>query len=131
MNKARMAALAASALTIGAGVVATAPTATATGGDSDVVRASGVCGTGTWKLKAKTDDAGIEWEFEVDTNRNGQQWRVRVKDNGELVMSGIATTRAPSGSFTVERTTEDRAGSDRIVARATRGDVVCVGRVTL
>ncbi|WP_183098940.1 hypothetical protein [Nocardioides pelophilus] len=129
MNTTRMAALAASAITIGAGVVATAPPASA--GDADVVRASGACATGTWKLKAKHDDGGIEWEFEVDTNRNGQRWQVRVRDNGDLIMSGVGVTSAPSGSFEIGRTTADKAGSDRIVARATRGDVVCVGRVTV
>lgn len=129
MSKARMAAIAASAVTVGATVLAGPAPANAGGGD--VVRASGACAGGTWKLKAKTDDSGIEWEFEVDTNHNGQRWQVRVRDNGDLVWSGTRVTKAPSGSFTVARTTADRAGSDTIVARATRGETECVGRVTL
>jgi hypothetical protein len=100
--------------------------AQASGGD--FVRKSGTCTNGsTWKLKAKHDDGRIEWEFEVDTNRNGRVWAVKVTDNGRTVFSGNRTTRAPSGSFSVERRTANRAGVDAIRARATRGTAVCAG----
>jgi hypothetical protein len=94
------------------------------------VTSHGTCSNGaTWKLKAKHDDSRIEWEFEVDTNRNGQAWSVTVKDNGSTVYSGRRTTLAPSGSFSVERRTSDRAGVDVIRAKATRGGAVCSGSV--
>jgi hypothetical protein len=96
------------------------------------VKAHGTCTSGaTWKLKAKHDDARVEWEFEVDTNRNGQAWAVRVTDSGSTVFSGTATTVAPSGSFSVERKTADRAGADVIRASATRGGASCTGSVTV
>jgi hypothetical protein len=94
------------------------------------VRASGACTShGSWKLKAKPDDGRIEIEFEVDVNRVGQTWHVRITDNGHLVTSRNRTTLAPSGSFTVERHTANRAGTDVIRAHATRGQTTCGGSV--
>jgi hypothetical protein len=96
------------------------------------VQAQGTCiGGGTWKLKAKPDDGRVAVEFEVDTNRNGQTWAVKVTDNGGTVFSGTRRTLAPSGSFTVERRTADRPGRDVIIAKATRGKGSCTGRVAL
>lgn len=99
---------------------------------SDPVRAHGTCTNGaTWKLKAKPDDGRIEWEFEVDTNRNSRVWSVKVTDNGTRVFSGNRTTVGPSGSFSLERRTANRSGADVIRARATRGAAVCAGTVTV
>lgn len=97
-------------------LVLTAPDASAKGVR---VQTSGDCAARTdWKLKAKNDDGRIEVELEVDSNRNGQRWAVTVKDNGVKVWSGHRTTRAPSGSFSVEKRIANRAGADRIVATA-------------
>ena len=60
----------------------------------------------------------MEVELEVDSNRVGQSWSWRIKDNGVLVRSGTATTVAPSGSFDVERRIANRAGTDTITAYA-------------
>ena len=107
--------LAAVAVT-GALVATAAPAALAKSGD---VRTSGTCSAGaTWKLKAKADDGRLEVELEVDSNRVGQSWSWRIKDNGVLVRSGTATTVAPSGSFEVERRIANRAGTDTITAYA-------------
>ena len=83
-------------------------------------RASGRCGNSSidWNLKAKADDGRIETEFEVDSNRNGQRWRVGLWDNGTRVYRGVRRTHAPSGSFEVERHIANRAGKDRITAYA-------------
>jgi hypothetical protein len=98
----------------------------------DAIRATGSCsGSAVWKLKAKHDDGRLEVEFEVDSNRVGQTWKVRMRDNGELFFAGERTTQEPSGSFEVERRTADRAGSDVIRARAVRGEQVCVGSLTV
>ena len=49
------------------------------GGGDDRVEARGACtGGGHWKLKAKHDEGRIEYEFEVDTNKVGQRWTVKV-----------------------------------------------------
>ena len=105
--------------------VVAAPGALAKDGD---VRIKGACTTAaTSKLKLSAEDAGIEVEFEVDQNRNGVPWRVTLHRNGSLVASTTATTRAPSGSFTVRRVVGDSAGvADRIVAVATsRNGATC------
>ncbi len=102
--------------------------AQASGGSG--VRANGSCtGGGVWKLKAKADDGLIAIEFEVDTNRVGQRWHVRITDNGHLVRDRFATTVAPSGSFTVHPHTRNRAGTDTIRARVTGRDRTCSGLV--
>jgi hypothetical protein len=97
---------------------------------SGLVRSHGTCTNGaTWKLKAKHDDTRIQWEFEVDTNRVGRVWSVKVTDNGTMVFSGKRATVAPSGSFSVGRRSADRNGADVVSATATRGAARCTGQV--
>lgn len=109
-----------------------ATSATAKGGDA-TIRTGSCSGSADWKLKAKNDDGRIELEWEVDSNRVGQTWRVRVRDNGVLVVATRATTAGRSGSFSVERRVADRAGGDSFVARARdlNSGQTCVGRLTL
>lgn len=87
--------------------------------DGDVKVAGRCTGRTTSKLKLGHRDGRIETEFEVDSNRNGQRWTVRITDNGVLVHAGTATTVAPSGSFEVRRKLANRAGVDRVQAVAT------------
>jgi hypothetical protein len=70
-------------------------------------------------------------EYQVDSNRAGQVWAVRITDNGAVVVSRNATTTAPSGSFTIRKVIADRPGLDKIHARATFKDHTCGGTVTL
>ncbi len=85
--------------------------------DGDV-RVAGTCSAAVQsKLKAGARDGGIEAEFEVDSNRNGQTWTWSFTDNGVKVASGTARTGGRSGSFEVQRKIPNRAGADRIVAR--------------
>lgn len=121
--------VAGSLLTLTAGVAAASPASAK--GKARVVQSSGVCSNGAhWKLKAKADDSRLEVEFEVDTNRNGQRWAVKLRDNGATVYSGTRTTGAPSGSFSLERLIANRAGADVITATATRGSATCRGKIT-
>lgn len=99
-------------------VVGLAGPASASGGGT--VRVNGTCSAGSlWKLKAKSRDANLEVEFEVDSNKNGQVWNARLEQNGATVFNGNRTTVAPSGSFGVSRTVPDTVGSDRLVGVAT------------
>jgi hypothetical protein len=87
-------------------------------GDDDETRVTGRCtGNSTAKFKVKPDDGRLEAEFEVDQNRNGVTWRVRMRRGNRTLVSTRATTRAPSGSFSVER--KVARGSGRITATAT------------
>lgn len=54
------------------------------------VRVNGTCNTGaTTKLKLAARDGGIEAEVEVDSNRAGQRWSVRMRQK----RTGPAPTR--------------------------------------
>jgi hypothetical protein len=113
--------------------LATAPAASASGGVGDV-RASGACSaTSHWKLKAKPDNGRIQLELEIDTNRVGQTWAVRIADNSVGVFTGNRVTLAPSGSFTVRLLTANRAGVDHFVgtARNTLTGETCTAGVNL
>jgi hypothetical protein len=98
------------------------------------VTTTGACsGTGTWTLRVKPDNGRLEVELEVDTNRAGQTFQVSLADNGTSFFSARRITQAPSGSFQVRALTANRAGADRITARARNiatGNT-CAGAVTL
>ena len=121
--------IAALALTTAAIPVALAAPATAGGGE--VIQRGSCSGSTDWKLKAKHDDGRLEVEFEVDSNRTGQSWAVRVGDNGHQVFSGRRTTQGRSGSFSLELRPANRAGTDTIRARATHAGQTCAGTVRL
>ena len=81
------------------------------------VRVAGTCNrAATTKIKLGLRDGRIESEVEVDSNRNGQRWSVRMRQNGVLVHDGTAVTAAPSGSFTVRKVLANKAGTDTITA---------------
>lgn len=97
-------------------------------------RVNGRCdGGSTAKLEVEHESNGrIEAEFEVDQNRNGVSWTVVLRRNGRVAVSTRATTRAPSGSFSIERRLTDGPGRDRVTARATSptGEV-CTAAATI
>jgi hypothetical protein len=121
--------LAAGLLVLGSLVVVPAP---AFAKDTDVIKSGNCSGRTDWKLKVGREDSGLEGELQVDSNRIGQQWRVRLVDDGVLRTSVTRTTKAPSGAFTVRRIIPNMAGTDDIVARARNlatGEV-CVARIS-
>ena len=100
--------------------------------DSDVIKTGSCSGNSDWKLKVGLDDGRIDMEFEVDQNRVGKTWFVRLKDNGDVFWKGERVTQAPSGSFEVSKRTANRTGDDRIVAyaRNVNSGEVCRGVIT-
>jgi hypothetical protein len=104
-------------------------------GGGDFTEESGTCSmSSTWDMKAKPENAGrIEMEFSVDSNRLGQKWAVKVFDNRKLMFSGSRTTRGISRSFSFDKLMVNRAGTDRLVARAKnfRTGEICRGHVAL
>jgi hypothetical protein len=121
------------AITIGlaAPLLVTATPAFASGGGGGVSSSGACTNGGHFGLKAKHDDGKIEMEYEVDSNRAGQVWAVRITDNGATVVSRHATTAGRSGSFTIRKVIADRPGPDKIHARATFQNHTCGGAVTL
>lgn len=112
--------------------VALFPAAPAIAKDGDVIKRGSCSGRTDWKLKASEENDRIEVEGEVDSSRNGQKWRWKIRHNGSLSARGTKTTVAPSGSFEVRRVLVDIRGDDRIVFRARnlRTDEICIGRLT-
>ncbi len=115
MHLGRVAALITSALVVT--TLAAAPM-TVSAKDGDIIRRGSCSMRSDWKLKLSPENGRIEVEFEVDQNRNGQRWVVKMKRNGNVFWRGSRTTQPPSGSFEVRRVTRNGAGADRIVARA-------------
>jgi hypothetical protein len=107
--------------------------APAVASDGEVRREGRCTGRAEVKMKAKHDDGRIELQAEVDTNRNGRTWRWVIRHNGYVSFSGRAVTRAPSGSFEVERRAINVRGLDSFKFRARHRPTgqVCVVRVTL
>lgn len=80
----------------------------------------GSCRAGSeWYLYVGREDGGrLEVDFEVESDRRGEAWRVRLTNDGQAFFRGTRTTNR-AGEFDVERYTRDGRGTDRIVARAT------------
>lgn len=99
--------------------------------DGDV-RRSGTCSkASSAKLKLSAEHARIETEFEVDQNRTGVRWKVTIRRNGAPAAQATATTRAPSGSFSVRRLLANGPGRDVVTARAVSpAGEVCTARAT-
>ena len=98
--------------------------------DGDVIRRGACSGASDWKLKLSEENGRIEVEYEVDQNRVGDSWRVRIRHDDVLVFTRTRTTKAPSGSFEVRILQRDRAGDDVFRGRAVnlRTGEVCGGR---
>ena len=116
-------------------IAAVAAPAVAPASDSDVVRSAGKCsGSSTSKIKVKPDDGRLEVEFEVDQNKNGVKWKVKLsKDNGKVAFRGSARTKAPSGSFSVEKRIDNQPGADRVkgIGRNPATGERCVAKVRI
>ena len=125
--------MATAAITVGltAPLVATATPAFASGGGGGVSSSGACTNGGHFELKAKHDNGRIEMEYQVDSNRAGQVWAVRITDNGAVVVSRNATTAGPSGSFTIRKVIANQPGPDKIRAHATFQNHTCGGTVTL
>lgn len=98
--------------------------------DGDVIRRGACSGASDWKLKLSEENGRIEVDYEVDQNRVGDTWRVRMRHDGDLVFGGKRTTKAPSGSFEVRILQRNRSGDDVFRSRAVnlRTGEVCGGR---
>jgi hypothetical protein len=113
------------------GGLAMAPGAGAKAGD--VIRTGACSGVSDWRLKLSPDNGQIEVEYQVDSNKAGQTWRVRIRQNGVLIFAGTRVTQPPSGSFTVRRLAKGHAGTDAFRARAVNlaSGETCVGRASI
>lgn len=101
---------------VAAAALVAAPAAMAS---DDEIRRNGECtGASTSKIKVKPDDGRLEVEFEVDQNNSGEKWKVKLRQNGNIVFKGTRTTGGASGSFSLERKLANTPGDDRFVGTA-------------
>ena len=98
--------------------------------DGDVIRRGPCSASAEWKLKLSPENGRIEVEYEVDSNVNGQTWRVKIFQNGDRVFRGRRTTSGPSGSFDLRLVRPDTQGRDTFRARATNAGQTCTGRAS-
>jgi hypothetical protein len=92
------------------------------------VRRTGTCtGASAIKLKLGGEDAGLEAELEVDQNRAGVPWRVTLSRGSRVVLTRVARTRAPSGSFEVRHVLRGAGSGARVsgLARNPASGEVC------
>jgi hypothetical protein len=94
---------------------------------------AGSCTDGsTSKLKVKPDDGRLALEFEVDQNRKGVVWTVRIRRDGVLVVRRNAATHPPSGSFEIHKKITNTPGPNDITARAeSPSGEVCTAALTI
>ena len=86
--------------------------------DGEIIRTGACTNRSDWKLKLSPENGRIEVEFEVDTPRVGQAWRVKLFQNGNRFFLGTRTTLAPSGSFEVRVVRPNTTGTDSFRGRA-------------
>ena len=100
--------------------------------DRDVIREGPCSGRSDWKLKLSPEDGRIEVEFKIDQTVVGDEWRVRIRHDGQLAFRGTRTTRGASGSFELRIVEPNNAGADIFRARARNlsTDEVCAGRTS-
>ncbi len=99
--------------------------------DGDVLVAGSCTRASSAKLKLSEENGRIEVEFEVDQNRNGVRWSVRIRQNGAQIRRFSRVTRPPSGSFEARVLAANRAGADTFRASATSpSGEVCTARAS-
>jgi hypothetical protein len=108
-------------------------TTAATAKAGDVVRTGSCSGSSDWKLKLSPDNGKIELEYEVDSNKVGQTWRVKLFHDGNRFFVGTRTTAGASGSFTVRKVVANHSGTDSFKAKAVNlsSGETCVGTASI
>lgn len=92
--------------------------APATAFAGDQARVNGTCGGGaTSELRLDARNGRIRVEFEVDSDRGGERWRVVVAHERRVAWRGSARTRS-NGSFRIRRSIPDFDGADQVTVRA-------------
>jgi len=115
-NHARKLAL---AVCVALALAAAAPALASARDDDDDARVKGTCGKGvTSQLRLRAEDGAISVEFELDSNRGGQRWRLVLVHERRVVWRGRERTRSGSGSFRIRRSVPDFAGVDQVSVRA-------------
>lgn len=122
---------AAAATTVGAMTLGGLPAYADSGNDDDKVKRGSCSGPTDWKWKVGPEDGGLEAEFEVDSNRSGVSWRVRLFHDGVRYVNVVRQTNA-RGEIEIERRVANNAGTDNFRAFARNLDTgeTCNARIS-
>jgi hypothetical protein len=109
-----------SALAIGAVatvVVVGAPLAFSAAASADTEK-RGSCSSGArYDYEVEKDDGRFEVNFEVDSNRTNEQWRIQLWQDGKRYYSAVRTTDH-EGEADAEQNRPNTRGKDHFKARA-------------
>jgi hypothetical protein len=93
----------------------------------------GVCsGRGDWELELEKEDGRIEVKVQVDGDRAGRLWSIRIHHDGTLVTS-ILRRANDRGRIIVERDRANHQGADTFRFRAVDqvSGQVCAGSLSI
>ncbi len=85
-----------------------------------------------WELDVEDEGRYLEADFEINTAKAGQAWRIVLRHDGTVFFRGVRATQA-DGDVEVDRRVTDHVGRDSIVARGVNlvtGEV-CRGALTI
>jgi hypothetical protein len=88
-------------------------------GDPEVKKEGPCSGRSEWKLEVRLEDNNtfrVRWE--ADSGIPGQQWRMRLRQNGTLIASALRTTNADGEAQLRLRGVTNTAGPDTFAGRA-------------
>lgn len=87
--------------------------------DTGDVEKHGRCtGAAHWELEADHEGGRLEMEFEVNAQKAGVNWKVKLSHDGS-VFDSLTKTTNHEGNFEVDRYVKDTSGTDTLGAKAT------------
>ena len=82
----------------------------------------GDCAGATHQLAVESEDSGLEASFELQASQAGEDWYVRLMQDGDVLVEGPRTTDE-DGEIEVDAYTQDRDGDDEFAVDYSRADV--------
>jgi hypothetical protein len=107
------------AMVLGALLLGLMVPGTALAGDPEVRKEGPCSGRSDWKLEVRLEDNNtfrVRWE--ADSGIPGQQWRLRLRQNGTLIASALRRTNQDGEAQLNLRGVTNTAGPDTFAGRA-------------
>jgi hypothetical protein len=106
--------------------------ATSAFADGREVEKHGQCsGSAHWELEADHEGGRLEMEFEVNAQKAGVNWKVKLSHDGSVFDALVRTTNH-EGNFEVDRYVKNTSGPDTLGARAiSPSGQICKGQLSI
>ncbi|MEI6363041.1 MAG: hypothetical protein WCP95_13000 [Actinomycetes bacterium] len=114
------------ALTFAAAVTPATAAPAKHGDSSRSVQVSAACGSIATTLTLRARNSGVEAEYQLDENRNGKTWKLRLSRNGQVLARARRTTIGPSGALHWRVLAVGVANTDALQVTARRRTATCV-----